>query len=128
MEFLEAHGAAAFKLTAGSYSTYKSETIAAVSSAATRQRRQNVSDIGGAHRAAYEAVSKSDLPKWRVALAGPFLTFLHNTGVAPENVKTATLAAYYAHRLDVSPKSEEKCRRHVIEVASLLETARSIPI
>ncbi|MEP0313985.1 site-specific integrase, partial [Hyphomonas sp.] len=53
----------------------------------------------------------------------PFLAFLHDRKIQVSQVTTDTLAAYYAERMEVSSKSEEKCRKHVVEVAKFLKDA-----
>lgn len=120
IEFFEAHNASTFNLSKGSYATYKSEVIAAVTKGATRQRPRTITDIGGIHGDFHRALKDSDLPGWQVGLVGSFLVFLHDRDIAPPDVDRDTLGEYFAHRLTASTKSEEKCRQHVKEIASFL--------
>ncbi|WP_252737728.1 tyrosine-type recombinase/integrase [Citreicella sp. C3M06] len=129
-EFLRTHRAAEFNLTKGSYATYSSEAINIVSELGVRNRKRGSSDLTGEHAAILTAISdeESGLRKWQVGVARPFLLFLHDRQIQVSEVTSETLAAYYAERLEVSSKSEEKCRRHVIEVAKFLKDASRLDL
>jgi len=128
VEFLRTHDAAEFHLTEGSYATYSSEALEIVSGSSVRNRKQGSRDLTGEHAAILRAISddKGGLRKWQVEVARPFLVFLHARQIPVRDVTTDTLAAYYAERLEVSSKTEKKCRQHVIEVAKFLKDASRI--
>ncbi|SFK88742.1 Phage integrase family protein [Loktanella salsilacus] len=128
VEFLRNHQAAEFNLKEGSYATYSSEAIDIVSAAQPRQRKRSSLDLTGTHAEIFAAISIKEcgLREWQVGVAGAFLLFLHDRQIEVPDVTTDTLATYYAERLETSSKSEEKCRRHVIEVAKFLKDASRI--
>lgn len=130
IEFLREHRAAEFNLTKGSYATYASEAIEIVSGSTVRNRKRGSHDLTGTHAAILKAISaeESGLRKWQVGVARPFLVFLHDQQIQVHEVTTDTLAAYYAERLEVASKSEEKCRRHVVEVAKFLKDASQMEV
>lgn len=123
VEFLRSRQAVEFSLTDGSFATYSSEAIAIVSAGEARSRKRNVSDMEGIYASVHSDMTskKCTLKKWQVGLAGSFLLFLHDQGIKIPDITTETLAAYYVDRLEMSSKTEEKCRRHVIEIANLLK-------
>ncbi len=127
VEFLERHNGAAFNLSPGSYATYKSECLAVVTPVAARQRPRGVADLVGRYEEIDRALKDSDLPDWRLLPVGTFLLYLQDHAITPENVTTETLSAYYADRLARSPKSEQKCRDHVREIAILLTITAGHP-
>jgi hypothetical protein len=125
IEFLRSHSGAEFGLTNGSYATYASEATNIVGNVLPRNRKRGSWDLSGAHAEILTAISAEEcgLREWQIGVARPFLVFLHDQGIQISNVTTDTLASYYAERLEVSSKSEEKCRKHVIEVAKFLNDA-----
>lgn len=127
-EFLRTHHAAEFNLTKGSYATYSSEALDIVSELGVRNRKRGSHDLTGEHAAILTAISDRDsgLREWQVGVARPFLVFLHDRQIQIRDVTTDTLAAYYAERLKVSSKTEEKCRQHVIEITKFLKDASRI--
>jgi hypothetical protein len=84
--------------------------------------------LAGTHAEILAAISAGEcgLRKWQVGVARPFLVFLHDRKIRVSEVTTDTLAAYYAERLEVSSKTERKCRRHVIEVSNFLRDASEV--
>ncbi|EAQ04644.1 hypothetical protein OB2597_05160 [Pseudooceanicola batsensis HTCC2597] len=125
VEFLRTHHSAEFNLTKGSYATYSSEAIDIVSQLGVRNRKRGSRDLTGEHADILMAISddESGLREWQVGVARPFLVFLHDRKMQIRDVTTDTLAAYYSERLEVSSKTKEKCRQHVIEVAKFLKDA-----
>jgi hypothetical protein len=69
------------------------------------------------------SAEESGLRKWQIGVARPFLVFLNDRQIKVPEVKTDTLVAYCAERLAASSKSEEKCRKHVVEVAKFMQYA-----
>lgn len=67
------------------------------------------------------------MEKWRVGMVGSFLVFLHDRDIALNEITTEILGTYFAHRLQVSAKSEEKCKNHVKEISSFLRIVSSDP-
>lgn len=120
IEYFEAHNAAGFGVAPGTYATYKSDVLRALNVAAGRQRPRNVTDIGGEHFALHEAIADSEIPQSYKLISGPFLVYLHDRGIALAEITSDVLAEYYAHRLDVSSKTEAKCRAHVSEIACMI--------
>lgn len=120
VEFLEAQNGARFGLSKGSYATYKSEAIATLSEADVRNRQRNITDVGGVYGEFHQALKDSAMESWRVGLVGSFLVYLHDQEIEPAQITTDVLGAYFAHRLNVSSKSEKKCRDHVKEIADFL--------
>lgn len=112
VEFFEKSNAASFGLTAGSYSTYKCETLDIVSKSQVRDRRSNVADLDGVLGEFHAALKESDMENWRVGLVGTFLVFLRDRGISAADVSSETLEEYYAYRLTISTKSEKRCQDH----------------
>jgi integrase len=125
--FLNKSTPARFSLTPGSFATYKSEALSAIESQRPRQRPRGVKDISGVHREIYDACVDAKLPQWVLGILGPYLVFLYDRGVAPEAADSDLLDAYYAHRLEVSGRDEETCRKHVKEVAGQLKRLTARP-
>lgn len=125
IDFFDGHTAASFSLSPGSFATYRSALVKAVEGSQPRQRGRRIDDIGGVYREVHDAISDSRIPKSARLAAGSFLLFLHDRQVAPSQVTTETLAAYYTHRVAVSPKSEAQCEKHVREIAGLLKQLAS---
>lgn len=130
IEFLRNHRAAEFDLKEGSYATYSSEAIDIVHECGARNRKRGSHDLTGMHAAILTAISDEDsgLREWQVGVARPFLVFLHDRHIPVSEVTTDTLAAYYTERLEVSSKSEEKCRKHVVEVTKFLKDSSRIEV
>lgn len=127
LEFLGASKAATFKLSPGSFANYKAEILSAISDGGVRERRRSVVDIGGVWADVHALIvaSDSDLKDDFKFIAGSFLVFLHDAGIKPSDVTGDTLAAYYAHRLETSAKSEAVCRKHVKRIANLVSALSS---
>ena len=107
-------------MTPGTFATYKSDVLKALDVGLGRQRARNVSDIGGAHGALHDAITDAPVPhSWKL-ISGSFLVYLHDRGVALADITCDVLAEYYAHRLEVSSKTEAKCRAHVAEIAQMV--------
>lgn len=128
IDFLRSHRAAEFNLRKSSYATYASEAIEIVSTAAPRKRKRGSWDLTGTYAEILNAISNenSSIRKWQIGVARPFLVFLHDRQIPVPEITTDTLAAYHGERLEVSSKSEKKCRQHVIEVAKFLKDAADI--
>ncbi len=54
-----------------------------------------------------------DLPLDLKNIAGSFLVFLHDNEIAPGEVTTTVLQAYYEHLLANGGKAKEVCMKHV---------------
>jgi len=122
IEYFETHNAASFGVASGTYATYKSDVLKALTIAMGRQRSRNVTDIGGEHGALHTAIAESQLPQSYKLISGSFLLYLHDRGLALPDITRDVLAAYYAHRLEISSKTEAKCRAHVAEIAHMITT------
>lgn len=127
IDFFDRHTAASFNLSAGSYATYRSALIKAVGGMQPRTRDRRIDDIGGIYAEVHQAITSGDFPKSVRLAAGSFLLFLHDEGVAPDEITTETLAAYFNHRVASSSKSETKCEKHVREMASLMKRLAAEP-
>jgi len=120
IDFFERHTAASLGVTPGTFATYKSDVLKALDVALGRQRARNVSDIGGEHGALHDAITDTPVPhSWKL-ISGSFLLYLHDRGIALADITTDVLADYYAHRCEVSSKTEAKCRAHVAEIAQMV--------
>ncbi|MCB1358664.1 MAG: tyrosine-type recombinase/integrase [Maritimibacter sp.] len=118
--FLDSNTNARHGLTAGSYSTYKSEALKAIDAHRPRRRARGVSDISGIHRAIYDTAKDAELPQWVLGLLAPFLVYLHDQDLAPCDASQEVLIAYFQHRVATTGKAEKQCREHTKEVASQL--------
>lgn len=125
IEFLRGKTGAEFKLAENSFATYVSEAIRIIGEEEGRDRKRNTSDMEGIHAEIYAELKGGDrsIPDWQIGLAGAFLVFLHDRQTNISEITTQTLAEYYAHRLADSSKTEEQCKRHVIEIAGFLKKA-----
>ncbi len=126
--FFASHNAASLGLTKGSLSTYKSDILAAIDQHGARNRPRGIADIGGVWAEAYEAASNSDIPVDCRLKAGPFLVYLYDNQVLPQEVTTDVLARYYAHRLETGVVTEDKVRKHLANVVTLLGYLESNPM
>ncbi|SFQ10600.1 site-specific integrase [Tranquillimonas alkanivorans] len=127
LKFFADNEAATFGLSAGSYATYKSEALDAIDVACPAARPLDVRDIDGDYAAIHARIRDSDLPRDLKNASGAFLTWLHDSGIAPAEITTDTLEAYYHHRLARGRKTEETCRKHVKRMATLLSKLASHP-
>lgn len=118
--YFEAHNAAGFGVAPGTYGTYKSDVLKAIRIGTGRQRGRTVKDIAGEHGALHDAISQSAIAQSYKAIAGSFLVYLHDRNIALSDMTTDVLAGYYSHRLEISSKTESKCRQHVTEIACML--------
>ena len=127
IEFFAGQNAVGLGLSKGSRSTYKSDILTAIDQYGVRNRPRGVADISGIWAGAYEAAKESDIPADCRLKAGPFFVYLFDRGIKPGQITTATLADYYAHRLDTGVVTEAKCRKHVGNVVTLLRHLESHP-
>lgn len=127
IDFFARHNAASLGISKGSRSTYKSDILAAIDQHEVRNRPRGVADIGGIWADAYSAAKKADIPEDCRLKAGPFLVYLHDHGLTPEQVTSDTLAEYYAYRLETGVMTEAKCRKHVANVVTLLRHLETNP-
>ncbi|MGR3394330.1 tyrosine-type recombinase/integrase [Pseudooceanicola nanhaiensis] len=127
IEFFARHNAVSLGLSKGSRSTYKSDILAAIDQNGVRNRPRGVADISGIWADAYEAAKDSDIPEDCRLKAGPFIVYLFDRGILPDQITTRTLEEYYAHRLETGVVTETKCRKHVGNVVTLLGHLESHP-
>ncbi|WP_052272351.1 site-specific integrase [Leisingera sp. ANG-M7] len=127
IDFFDSHSPASFNLTKGSMSTYRSTLVTAAGNGQSRQRKRRIDDIGGVYKKVHEAIRDSDLADTARLISGSFLLFLHDKGIQPAEISTATLADYYRHRVEVSAKGEVQCEKHVREIATLLRSLTDHP-
>ncbi|SHF20479.1 Phage integrase family protein [Ruegeria intermedia] len=120
IDFFDHHTPASFGLTKGSMATYRSMLLKAAGTGQSRQRKQRIDDIGGIYKDVHVAIRNSDLPVSTRLASGSFLLFLHDQNIQPSEISTETLADYYRHRTEISPKGEKQCEKHVREIATLL--------
>lgn len=125
--FFSGTNAAALGVKPRSYSTYKSEIFAAIDIAMPRQRARSIIDISGEHAKLHAAILASGLPKDLKLISGSFLTWVHDQGMKAGDVNQDALAAYYEHRLAVSPKDEGRVKKHVKRVAALVNALARRP-
>ncbi|MBK1634157.1 site-specific integrase [Rhodovulum adriaticum] len=118
--FFAANTPATFGLKKSSYATYKYDILEVIDTATGRGRKRTIDDIAGPYRAIQDRVRQSDLPLDLKNNAGSFFVYLHDEGIAPGEITTDTLAAYFEHRLSVARTTEKTCRKHVKRVAALL--------
>ncbi|RDC68045.1 site-specific integrase [Rhodovulum sp. 12E13] len=119
VDFFAVRRPAEVGLSRGSFATYKSDILAALSPAATRARKRSVDDIAGSLRELYDRIVESDLVDDLKRASGPILTWLHDQGLHPGDLTTDRLWAYHEYRREVAGKDEGACRKHVKRVASL---------
>lgn len=127
IEFFARHNATSLGISRGSRSTYKSDILAAIDQHGVRNRPRGVADISGTWADVYEVAKESDIPADCRLKAGPFLVYLHDRGIKPEQVTSDTLAEYYGYRLETGGVTEAKCRKHVGNVVTLLGHLESHP-
>ncbi|SDG37802.1 site-specific integrase [Sulfitobacter delicatus] len=120
IDFFESNEPARFNLSAGSYATYRSALVNVVGLNRPRERKRSITDIAGHYQEAYKAIQNSDLPRSAKYTSGPFFVFLHDEGIDPEEITTATLAAFYNYRVETSSKSAARCEKQVREISTLL--------
>ncbi|MFG6664318.1 tyrosine-type recombinase/integrase [Sulfitobacter sp. 916] len=127
IEFFEQHNAASLGLSPTSRSTYKCDILAAIDRYNRRDRPRGVADIGGIWANAYAAVKDSDIPTDCRLKAGPFFVYLFDHGILPDQITSETLANYYAYRLETGVITDAKCRKHVVNVVTLLRHMQTDP-
>ena len=120
IDFFAGTTPSAVGLSAGSFATYKSDILKLLDGTKTRARTRNIRDIGGVHAALFERIKTSELADELKWIAGSFLLYLHDAGIPPERVTSATLQDYYTHRVQNSGRSADACRKHVRRVARLM--------
>lgn len=120
IDYFETQNAEGFGVAPGTYATYKSDVLKALNIALGRQRPRNVSDIGGEHGALHDAITDNPVPQSWKLISGSFLIYLHDREIALWAITSDVLADYFAHRLEVSSKTEAKCRAHVAEIAHMI--------
>lgn len=127
IEFFDRHNAASLGLSKGSRSTYKSDVLAALDACGARNRKRGVADLTGVYADVHAALKESAIPDSYAMLAGSFFIFLQDRGISHQAITTAVLAEYFAHRMNVSTASEQRCRRHVKDVCTLLSHLAACP-
>jgi len=127
IDFFDSNEPARFDLSPGSYATYRSALVRAVRLNQPRERKRSINDIAGHYQEVYKAVQEGDLPNSAKYACGPFLVFLHDQEIAPGEITSATLSAYYNHRVETSSKSAARCEKHVREISTLLDHLASAP-
>ncbi|MBY6200530.1 site-specific integrase [Maritalea mobilis] len=116
---LSSWSAATLDVTEKSFSTYKSDILAAISCHGGRNRPFGIRDVTGIYRDIHDLLSESDCPDDLKLISGTFFHFLHKREISPEEISTEVLHEYYLHRLAVSPKSEATCKKHVQRISAL---------
>lgn len=119
IEKLFSWSAATLNLSDGSFETYKSDILTAISTHAGRNRPPGIRDVSGVYRQLHELLNDSDFPEDLKLISGTFLHYLDQQAIQPGDVTTEILNEYYLHRLAVSPKEEAKCRKHVKRISKL---------
>ena len=119
IEKLSSWSAATLNLSDGSFVTYKSDILTAISMHAGRNRPSGIRDVSGVYRQLHKQLNESDFPDDLKLISGTFFLYLDKGGISPGDVTPDTLSDYYLHRLAVSPKGEAKCKKHVKRVATL---------
>lgn len=119
IEKLSGWSAATLDISSGSFNTYKSDILCAISSHAGRNRPGGIRDVSGMYRRLHELLVESDFPQDLKLISGTFLQYLDREAIQPENVTTEVLQDYFLHRLAVSPKGEGKCKKHVRRISAL---------
>lgn len=127
IDFFDSNEPARFNLSKGSYATYRSALVNAAGRDQPRERKRSINDIAGHYQKAYKAIQDSDLPCSAKYACGPFFVFLHDEGIAPDEITTATLAAFYNYRVETSSKSAARCEKQVREISTLLSHLASEP-
>jgi len=119
IEKLSSWSAATLDLTENSFATYKSDILAAIHSQGGRNRPSGIRDVIGIYREIHDVLSESDCPDDLKLISGTFFHFLYQREILPGEISTEVLHEYYLHRLAVSPKGEETCRKHVRRISAL---------
>jgi len=119
IEKLSGWSAATLGISEGSFNTYKSDILAAISCHAGRNRPAGIRDVSGVYRDIHDLLVDLDYPDDLKLISGTFFRFLHERAIAPRDVVTEVLNEYYLHRLAVSPKGEAKCKKHVRRISAL---------
>lgn len=120
IEFFEGSTAATFDLSVGSFSTYKSEVLAAIGEVETPMRPRGINDIEGLYYDLHGQIRDSNYPLDLKNACGSFLVFLHDSDIQPQEISTDVMARYYEYRLAVSPKGKRQCCKHVKRMTALL--------
>lgn len=119
IEKLSSWSAATLDLTENSFGTYKSDILAAIGGHGGRNRPSGIRDVTGIYREIHDVLSESDCPDDLKLISGTFFHFLYQREISPGETSTEVLHEYYLHRLAVSPKDEETCRKHVRRISAL---------
>lgn len=125
LRFFSGVNAASFQISPASLATYKSEVMAALDIAMPRARARSIADLGGFFSRVHEAINISDLKQDQKLIAGTFFVFLHDEKIAPADVTTDVLEAYFRHRIETAGKTESNARKHVKRIAGLLDAMAS---
>ncbi|SDG43357.1 site-specific integrase [Sulfitobacter delicatus] len=120
IDFFAVNSAGRFNLSSGSYSTYKSVILKALSGDRSSQRKRGIADIGGVYREIHDRVCDSEISYSLRLKGGSFWVYLDGTGIAPDQVSDQTIADYFNHRVDVSASGVDACEKHVKEITDLV--------
>lgn len=104
-------------LSAGSFSTYKSEVLRAIQSGCGSNRKPGIRDVTGFYHELHEAIADSDLPKDMKLISGSFFYYLDCIGLRPDAINQVVLEDYYRHRCMKATKTEAVCLKHVKRIA-----------
>ncbi|UWR32682.1 site-specific integrase [Sulfitobacter sp. W027] len=106
-------------ISPGSFSTYKSDALAAIDEVCGRTRKPGICDVSGLYREIHAAIAASELPQDMKLISGSFLFFLDQNSLLPAEITEVVLEDYYRHRCAEAKKSESVCRKHVKRVAAM---------
>jgi transcriptional regulator with XRE-family HTH domain len=120
IDFFGRNSAGAFDLSPGSYSTYKSDILAALRGTARNQRKRGIADIGGVYREIHDRVCDSEISYSLRLKGGSFWVYLDGANIAPEQISDQTIADYFNHRVEVSASGVDTCEKHVKEITDLV--------
>ncbi len=106
-------------ISSGSFSTYKSDVLAAIDEGCGSNRKSGIMDVGGLYREIHEAIEASNISKDMKLISGSFLYFLNRNSLLPAEITGAILNDYYCYRCAEANKTEAVSRKHVKRVAAL---------
>ncbi|SIT05311.1 Phage integrase family protein [Roseivivax lentus] len=127
VEKLATWSAATLGVSQGSFNTYKSDILTAISCHGGRNRPTGIRDVSGLYREIHDLITKSVFPDDLKLISGAFLTYLDQQAIQPADITTDVLKEYYLYRLAVSPKCEAKCKKHVMRISALCTRLASDP-
>ncbi|MEM5545033.1 site-specific integrase [Sulfitobacter sp. AS92] len=109
-KFFDANKPATFGVTVGTYGVYRSEILSVLRADPVRKGRY-ILQMKGIYRDVHDRTVRSGVPqefRWRCS---PLLWYLHDHDVAPSDINTDTLTAYYQFCCNIEQLGEERARR-----------------